>query len=650
MPPSPPPLPSLAADPADSAPSEQESVRALLRLIEGAVPPTRTSSALDPSLPHSSIDLAAESLAQRHISRRDREREAELNWDEQDNARRARQLLDRLFAAEDNPYSHEAPAGAGEDDDEMDMDEIETFARDWTERWPSLMASGTSLGGGDLEEEDEEEEGRMLGFDGDELELDDYADMDDYTTIWPGFVGQRPLNADPPATVAPPAVSSSSSSSIPPWRALARDPSSALSYTSFLAPGTAFVGEQRFGREQRAAARQRESARATRSAGIVPAPRTSARSGTLTNFLLSQSGGAVPDWLNQALGSEGQSHPTTSHPEFAPYPAASSSRVAAPDVGPSSSLAIPRPLSSSSSSSRYAPYAAPPPPAPQTVSPSWFDLPTPASATPSSSSSASSLSASVRARARIAALAYPPARSSRSSWREVGDELLARTSSTSRTADAGARTSGRGAGEDWKEQEQWGVKIIIQSYDPSAKLLSGVMRAHGVAAPPVSASSDPYSIHPARPPPSDVLTSFTGHLIDPVADGLFVSPSSSPAGVGGKGEFKVSRQSEAESWAQLGPFKPIGVEEILRGGRDPVWCEENTRGWVLFRLKERGFVNVTEKESSLSIAGHYNCVLDRSTGAIEGLYCDPTATPFQRLDVSPMTPSGGYALGTFELR
>jgi hypothetical protein len=85
-----------------------------------------------------------------------------------------------------------------------------------------------------------------------------------------------------------------------------------------------------------------------------------------------------------------------------------------------------------------------------------------------------------------------------------------------------------------------------------------------------------------------------------------------------------------------------------------------------------------EKESALSIAGHYCCLLSREAGEIEGsssplvllplfssvltlpstrhsalsgLYSDPTATPFQRLSLSARNEfSGSFSLGTFSTR
>jgi len=123
------------------------------------------------------------------------------------------------------------------------------------------------------------------------------------------------------------------------------------------------------------------------------------------------------------------------------------------------------------------------------------------------------------------------------------------------------------------------------------------MRAHG-AIPPAGlpSSSTSTGAGPSPPPVGDVTTFFSGSILHPILDGLFCSPS--PTGSGG--EFCVTRSSEAESWVQLGPFKGLTKRELLEGAKSRTWVEERTRGWVLFRWKERDFVNVTGASSSLS--------------------------------------------------
>ncbi|TNY21062.1 vacuolar import and degradation protein-domain-containing protein [Rhodotorula diobovata] len=174
------------------------------------------------------------------------------------------------------------------------------------------------------------------------------------------------------------------------------------------------------------------------------------------------------------------------------------------------------------------------------------------------------------------------------------------------------------------------------------------MRAHGVAIPASTAST---AAGAPPPPVGDVTTFFSGSILHPILDGLFCSPSPTGSGSAGGGEFHVTRASEAESWVQLGPFKGLAKGELLECAKSRTWVEERTRGWVLFRWKERDFVNVTAKESSLSISGFYHVVLNRQTGEVEGLYHDPAATPHQRLVLSPAdNDRGAFGLGSFAYR
>ncbi|GAA5845639.1 hypothetical protein JCM11251_002076 [Rhodosporidiobolus azoricus] len=722
MPPSRPPAHPPYPDPRIVVALPNPSTDDLLRILEG----TRPSSVS----PHSDLgrsaspayspptDFAADMLANRHASRRERERE--LEWDEQDNARRARALLDRLFPGEAGaPPLHLDPTSTSEDDDDDDdVDMLNGPPFDLE----AALAGGVfppSLMAGDREDEDDE---RILGFDGDDL--DDFLGDDGYGTdfpgasaethdlesLWPGFLGQRPLN---PTTSSSSAARPSSTTTALPQRSLPRDPSSATSYTSFLQPGTVFLGEQTFGKAERAASWLRRNG----AEGTVPSSFAAAvASGLLEDEThdsrprRSRIAPPVPPPLPSTTwtridrppsSSSSSSHPTTVHPAFAPFPAATSSRHprAVPDPNPSSSLSMSRPSPSStapglssSSSSRYAPYSH------TSLSSSSSSTPTSRpSAPPHSSLPASSalgevdqslFAARARARERIAAAINPAARSSRSSWREVEEEMVARArGGAGAGGGASTRTTGRlsvgvdvaaiereereresaqvervlrgveTSGETQKgrkEQEQWSVKVIIQSYSPGDKLLTGVMRAHGVSPPPAPPSLTSFTC-PTPLPVSDVLTHFTGHILDPLLEGLFASPSSSPSalvstGPFGSSDFKVSKHSEAESWCQLGPFKGLASGELLARAKSREWCEERTRGWVLFRLKERGFVNVTEKESALSIAGFYHCCLNRADGTIEGLYSDPTATPFQRLALSATSETGAFSLGSFATR
>ncbi|BGP28861.1 hypothetical protein JCM10296v2_000597 [Rhodotorula toruloides] len=388
---------------------------------------------------------------------------------------------------------------------------------------------------------------------------------------------------------------------------LSQDPSSALSYTSFLRPGAFFVGEQSLGKRTQPFSFLRE-----------PALPWRANSGNT---------------------------PSTAHPAFAPFPSLGarggggiSDSLAIPRPSPSGTLEGPRnaitnflrqsassasashpsPSSSSSPSNRFSPYAQSPNPA--------------ATATHLDTSSNPHIISATRI--RFGDTTNPAARSDRESWRAVEREMLTRARGMGGEA---SRDEERKEGEGVKER--WNVHVTIQSYEPMNKRISGFMRAFGIdGGAPISATY------------SDVTTHFSGDILHPIIDGLFASPSLTGSG-GRTGSVKVTRALEAESWIQLGPFKGLSKADLLEKARSRQWIEEQTKGWILFRWKEQGFVNVAPTDSALSISGFYHAALNRRTGEIEGLYCDPAATPNQHLLLRPSwNATGAVSFGAFDCR
>ncbi|GAA5911543.1 hypothetical protein JCM8208_006869 [Rhodotorula glutinis] len=734
-----PPQPLIQVDP------DSTSLDHLLHILDAATtaagepsspalapPPTRRRRRLDDSPPLATHldDLAADTLAQRHAARRQRE----LEWDERDNLDRARRaLLSSLTAGDDAVRL--STSDDGSDDRHVELDHLSAAER--------FFDMATDLFNGD--DDDNEDEGddddmmdddgwadagpvhdfHLVGIDGDMFDVesgDDDAHIgevwaqprpaaaarsssSDFRSMLPGFAGERPLN--PPHVAPSDTYSAPVPSPDPVIPYLSRDPSSALSYSSFLQPGATFVGEQTFGTRSRAhvqhaphvsldgaapelawadpadvalavhsAAARRESAAALR-AGLPPRVSSTAHpefapqpSGAGAEASGAASSGAQrnapPPWRAAASAWEegsalASSRAGASGGAGASMGAAAEQRATASvssrtraetdpllailrgHTSPSSRYA---PYSSSSSTSTHAPVATHPAVgaasaaarSPSSTSPST--APAPAASPPPNAAAA-------RARARVAQSVNPAARASRSSWGEVGEELLLRAVAREREREV-EEERGAAKGRGGPEAESWSVKVTILSYEPELKSLTGVMRAHGVAIPPATAaSSTSTAASPPPPPVGDVTTFFSGTILHPILDGLFCSPS--PTGSGG--EFCVTRSSEAESWCQLGPFKGLTKRELLEGAKSRTWVEERTRGWVLCRWKERDFVNVTAKESSLSISGFYHVVLDRQTGEIEGLYHDPAATPHQRLVLSPAdNERGAFGLGSFAYR
>ncbi|BGP21670.1 vacuolar import/degradation protein Vid24 [Rhodotorula toruloides] len=428
------------------------------------------------------------------------------------------------------------------------------------------------------------------------------------------YVGGAPLNPTPAPSSKPHqhldtlARTFSTDLNVAAAALLSQDPSSALSYTSFLRPGAFFVGEQSLGKKSQPFSSLREP--------------------------------ALP-WRNNGVNA-----PSTAHPAFAPFPSLGagggiSDSLAIPRPSQSTTIEGPRnaltnflrqsassasashptPSSSSSSTNRFSPYA-------------QSSTSTPTTATHLDASSNPHILSATRI--RFGDTTNPAARSDRESWRAVEREMLSRARGALRETSSAAeveRKEGKGV------KERWNVHVTIQSYEPMDKRITGFMRAFGIdGGAPVSATY------------SDVTTHFSGDILHPIIDGLFASPSLTGSG-GPAGSVKVTRAFEAESWIQLGPFKGLSKGELLDRAKSRQWVEEQTKGWILFRWKEQGFVNVASIDSALSISGFYHVALNRRTGEIEGLYCDPAATPNQHLLLRPTSnASGAVSFGAFECR
>ncbi|KAL8283686.1 hypothetical protein RQP46_005481 [Phenoliferia psychrophenolica] len=173
--------------------------------------------------------------------------------------------------------------------------------------------------------------------------------------------------------------------------------------------------------------------------------------------------------------------------------------------------------------------------------------------------------------------------------------------------------------EGLSSDEHWAVRVVIHTYEPSLRSLTGTMAALGV----------PDSL-------TQVTTFFKGEILDPDLDGLFTR------------KWGARRRDDVDFWSRLGPFKGISRDELKARAGDPVWLRERSEGWVLMRWKEADFVNVTR---------FYLVAMQRSSGALEGLYCDhhghaatSHGSPYQRLILSAATPRAPFSIGSFGVR
>jgi hypothetical protein len=144
--------------------------------------------------------------------------------------------------------------------------------------------------------------------------------------------------------------------------------------------------------------------------------------------------------------------------------------------------------------------------------------------------------------------------------------------------------------------------------------------------------------------------------------------------------FKSSLENDATYWRKLEPFKDYSDEELIGRLTSKGYLEHLSQSYILMRWKERCFVRDSPSKSQpsssidrvhvygssgieardavdfyeavempdgftgLTISGFYYVCMRRSDGAVEGLYCDPQSSPYQRLTLER---KGEAELGRF---
>ncbi|KAI9833061.1 MAG: hypothetical protein M1819_003894 [Sarea resinae] len=162
-------------------------------------------------------------------------------------------------------------------------------------------------------------------------------------------------------------------------------------------------------------------------------------------------------------------------------------------------------------------------------------------------------------------------------------------------------------------EEKWPVKVTISGVDYDTMTLTGTMEAFNV--PDKSSKTGETSI----------VTFLEGEIIDFNAYTLETK------------SFKSDPKIDGTYWRQLEPFKNLTDDEMVRNLVSKKWLtDELARKWILMRWKEKCFITPsTSNRSGLTISGFYYVSLRRDTGAIEGLYFDPSSSPYQHLTLTP---------------
>lgn len=240
--------------------------------------------------------------------------------------------------------------------------------------------------------------------------------------------------------------------------------------------------------------------------------------------------------------------------------------------------------------------------------------------------------------------------------------------------------------------DQWPVRVIIHAFDPERMVIQGTMEAYDVPqnSPTTISSTSCYGTgHDPRPKAgkksAPIRTYLEGHIID-LRTHSFLTPSSHSQGqqrgspppplqptnpenatpyttlnrdiTFPSAETKI----DAANWRKLPPFSTLcsssgasssGSSSIATAADDEMArillsksrMHAIHQEYVFMRWKERCFVHAhgekcadaehaagdQDRGHGLTISGFYYVSLRRSDGLVEGLYYDPSSTPYQHL-------------------
>ncbi|KAL8935787.1 MAG: hypothetical protein Q9216_005256 [Gyalolechia sp. 2 TL-2023] len=161
-------------------------------------------------------------------------------------------------------------------------------------------------------------------------------------------------------------------------------------------------------------------------------------------------------------------------------------------------------------------------------------------------------------------------------------------------------------------EDRWPVKVKVHSIDYENMTLAGTMEAFNV---PDKNSQTQVS---------SITTFLEGEIIDFNVHTLETK------------NYKTDENTDSIYWRMLEPFKKLTDDEMVRGLVSKKWMREKLRErYILMRWKEKCFVKPLDASSVLTISGFYYISMRRSDGHVEGLYYDPSSTPFQHLSMAP---------------
>ncbi|KAK3111601.1 hypothetical protein LTR53_012992 [Teratosphaeriaceae sp. CCFEE 6253] len=218
--------------------------------------------------------------------------------------------------------------------------------------------------------------------------------------------------------------------------------------------------------------------------------------------------------------------------------------------------------------------------------------------------------------------------------------------------------------------DQWPVRVIIHSVNAADMTLQGTMEAYDV---PQHSLGSRSMLNPAPERPkagkrnAPIVTYLEGHIIDLTTHSFLTPepPRSSKTATTARTGTNTSRhappstspdlvfpsaspQSDAANWRKLPPFSTLpSDDDFARLLLSTARMTELNRQYIFMRWKERCFVHGKDSACSeadtglrhgdqdrghgLTISGFYYVSLRRADGVVEGLYFDPSSTPYQHV-------------------
>ncbi|KAJ2453691.1 hypothetical protein EV183_002095 [Coemansia sp. RSA 2336] len=167
--------------------------------------------------------------------------------------------------------------------------------------------------------------------------------------------------------------------------------------------------------------------------------------------------------------------------------------------------------------------------------------------------------------------------------------------------------------------EQWDVRVEIQTVDMKRGCMSGLMMAINV---------------PRLP--KTVVTCWKGEIVD------FVNYTPLTA------KWRAKCSDDSRHWSLFPAVRNCSetflhkLPESMHGKVMPRILED----YLFMRWKEVSFVNAEPSETGLTIEGFYYVCMNRKTGAIDGVYFDPSTQPYQRLTLN-VDASNGMSYNAF---